>query len=194
MSKNYRLQSNEVVVLKEQSVAYGDGFWSSNSHELMLTNLNLVLTMKGAFGNVKGTQLFPVNQIKVFNQRAQAIAGKSDRGVDQLEVYFQGGEEIFTFLPNRKRQLKEWVSKINLVVTGEELPAEGGPSMAIPGAAVLADVFNDTLSVFKSRRGSKTKESPVVKVAGTCSGCGAPISGFQGRVAICEYCDSSQQL
>ncbi|MFZ4841570.1 hypothetical protein [Mycetocola saprophilus] len=92
MAAKYSLQPNEVVFLKDESVMHG-GFWSAYTDELMLTNLNLVLIKKGLFGNSKGITTFPVNQIKVYNQQAQAVIGKAMNGSDLLEVYFLNGRK-----------------------------------------------------------------------------------------------------
>ncbi|MGW6175299.1 hypothetical protein ACWF5H_17565 [Arthrobacter sp. NPDC055138] len=191
MAAKYNLQPNEVVLLKDERVMHG-GFLSAYTDELMLTNLNLVLLRKGMFGNSKGVLTFPVNQIKVHNQQAQAVIGKATNGSDLLEVYFLNGQEKFAFQSGGKRKLNEWISKINYAVTGEEVSVQQGSGMALPGAEMVAGVLKDTLGVFKSKLGSKS-EAPV-KVAGKCRGCGAPVAGFQGQAVTCEYCGSAQQL
>lgn len=96
MAARYNLQPHEVVLLKDESVMHG-GFWSAYTDELMLTNLNLVLIKKGMFGNSKGVLTFPVNQIKVHNQQAQAVIGKATNGSDLLEVYFLNGRRSLPF-------------------------------------------------------------------------------------------------
>lgn len=191
MATQYNLQPNEVVVLKEERVMHG-GIWSAYTDELILTNLNLVLVKKGLFGNSKGVLTFPVNQIKVHNQQAQAVVGKATNGTDLLEVYFLNGQEKFAFQTGGKKKINQWIASIHQAVTGEEAPAQQGTGMALPGAAVVAGVLKDTLGVFKSKLGAGA-EAPV-KVSGTCRGCGAPVAGVQGQTATCEYCGSAQQL
>lgn len=191
MAASYNLQPNEVVLLKDERIMHG-GLWSAYTDELILTNLNLVLVKKGMFGNVKGVLTFPVNQIKVHNQQAQAVIGKATNGTDLLEVYFLNGQEKFSFQTGGKKRLNEWIAKIHQAVTGEEAPAQPGTGMALPGAAMVAGVLKDTLGVFKSKLGAQT-EAPA-KVAGACRGCGAPMAGFQGQTVACEYCGSAQQL
>lgn len=191
MAARYNLQPHEVVLLKDESVMHG-GFWSAYTDELMLTNLNLVLIKKGMFGNSKGVLTFPVNQIKVHNQQAQAAISKATNGVNFLEVYFLNGQEKFAFRTGGKKKLNEWIAKINQAVTGEEVSAQLDSGMALPGAVMVAGVLKDTLGVFKSKLGSKA-ETPV-GVASNCRGCGAPVAGVQGQVITCEYCGSAQQL
>ncbi|MCS4276212.1 hypothetical protein M2390_001384 [Mycetocola sp. BIGb0189] len=191
MAAKYSLQPNEVVFLKDESVMHG-GFWSAYTDELMLTNLNLVLIKKGLFGNSKGITTFPVNQIKVYNQQAQAVIGKATNGSDLLEVYFLNGQEKFAFQSGGKKKLTEWIAKIHQAVTGEEAPAPQNTGRALPGAEMVAGVLKDTLDVFKSKLA--TKPATPMKVAGKCRGCGAPMAGVQGQTIICSYCDSAQQL
>jgi len=191
MAAKYSLRPNEAVLLKDESVMHG-GFLSAYTNELMLTNLNLVLLKKGMFGNSKGVLTFPVNQIKVYNDQAQAVIGKATNGSDLLEVYFLNGQEKFAFQSGGKKKINEWISKINQVVTGVEAPAQQEAGMALPGAELVAGVLKDTLGVFKSKFGSKS-DAPV-RVAGKCRGCGAPVTGFQSQAITCEYCGSAQQL
>jgi hypothetical protein len=188
----YNLQPNEVVLLKDDSVMHGSGFMSGYTDELILTNLNLVLTKKGTFGNSKGVRTFPVNQIKVYNQQAQARLGEARNGSALLEVYFLSGEEQFTFQGGGKKKVLTWVAKINEVVTGHAAPeVAGGTGLALPGAELVAGVLKDTLGVFKSKRGSK---SAPVQIAAKCQNCGAPVAGLQGQQLTCAYCGSAQQL
>ena len=191
MATLYNLQPNEVVLLKDESVMHG-GFLSGYTDELILTNLNLVLLKKGMFGNSKGVLTFPINQIKVYNQQAQAVIGNAPNRTDLLEVYFLNGQEKFSFQSGGKKKLNEWIAKINQVVTGQDSPAHQASGMALPGAELVAGVLKDTLGVFKSKLGFKS-DAPV-KVAGKCRACGAPVTGFQGQAITCEYCGSAQQL
>jgi hypothetical protein len=187
---NYNLQPHEVVLLKEDNVAHG-GTFSSHTDELILTNLNLVLIKKGLFGNRKGVLVFPVNQIKVHEGGAQALLGKTTRGTAALEVYFLNGQESFAFQGGGKRKILTWTTRINQAVTGTEAPDDDA-TLAIPGAAVVAGVLKDTVSVFRSRMGSGS--APSAQVAAKCTGCGASISATRGSTVACAYCGTTQQV
>ena len=191
MASRYNLQPNEVVILKDERVMHGS-FTAVYTDELILTNLNLVLLKKGMFGNTKDILTFPINQIKVYNQQAQASIGKAANRTDLLEVYFLNGQEKFNFQSGGKRKLNEWIAKINQVVTGEEAPEKLDSGMALPGAELVAGVLKDTFGVFKSKLGSKS--GIPVKVPIKCRSCGAPATGLQGQAITCEYCGSSRQL
>lgn len=188
----YGLQPNEVVLLQEVGVSHG-GVFSAYTDELILTNMNLVLVKKGMFGNSKGVQTFPLKQIKVYNQEAQAVAGKTSNGLDALDVYFLNGQEQFRFQSGGKRKILTWTAKINEAVTGNPAAqAKSGASMAIPGAEIVAGALKDTLDVFKGKFGAKP--AAPAATAGKCGACGAPMTGFQGQTVTCGYCGSAQQL
>lgn len=192
----YRLQPNEVLLIKDSGVAHGVGF-SPFTSELTLTNLNLVLVKKGVFGNVKATQTFPVNQIKLYNQQAQAFLGKASNGADTLDVYFVNGQEQFRFPSGGKRKILSWVAKINEAVTGYQSGARfaGDDSSAIPGTEMIADSLRDTFAVFKGTFGPRAAAPEVpASASGKCGACGAPTIGFQGQTVNCDYCGSAQQL
>lgn len=187
----YNLQHNEVVFLKDESVMHG-GALASHSDELILTSLNLVLVKKGLFGRSKGALTFPLNQVKVHDNRAQAAIGRSSSGNAALDVYFLNGQEQFSFLSGGKKKVQDWIGKINFAVTGEELPESSRTGMALPGSEMVAGVLKDTFGVFKARLGPQL--AAFTKVARKCGSCGAPISGNQGQAIACEYCGSIQQL
>lgn len=188
----YGLQPNEVMLLKEVGVAHG-GLLSVYTDELILTSLNLVLVKKGMFGNSKGVQTFPINQIKVHNQQAQAVLAKAPNGMDALDVYFLNGQEQFRFQTGGKRKIIEWVAKINEAATGQKAArASAGASMAIPGAEMVAGALKGTFDVFKDKFGAKS--AAPVATAGKCRACSAPMTGLQGQTVTCEYCGSAQQL
>ena len=188
----YGLQPNEVMLLKEVGVAHG-GLLSVYTDELILTNLNLVLVKKGMFGNSKGVQTFPINQIKVHNQQAQAVLAKAPNGMDALDVYFLNGQEQFRFQTGGKRKIIEWVAKINEAATGQKAArASAGASMAIPGAEMVAGALKGTFDVFKDKFGAKP--AAPAATAGKCRACSAPMAGFQGQTVTCDYCGSAQQL
>jgi hypothetical protein len=182
----YDLLPNEIVLLKDDAVFHG----KAASGELTLTNLNLFVMHKGMFGNSKGFQTFPVNQIKVYNGRAQALMNKTRGGHEVLEVYFLDGEEEFRFSSGGKKKIQTWIGKINEAVTGQPAPEVG--SFALPGVDLVAGVLKDTLGAFKSKRGAKP--APLISVATKCVSCGAAVSGVQGQAITCPYCLAAQQL
>jgi hypothetical protein len=198
---NYNLQPNESIIMKSDRVSHKEGIFSAYyTDELILTNLNIVLISKGAFGNTKNIQTYPVNQIKVFNGQAQAILAKQKNGSSHLEVYFLNGQESFGF--ENKKEINRWVDNINQLVTGNPVDIQASESKAIPGTEYIAETLKDTVDTFKEAFGLKTKtnisksvnSTPAEKVAKQCTACGASISGHKGQIVNCQYCDTKQQL
>ena len=193
----YGLSPNEAIVMKSESVYRGNA-----SGELILTNLNLVhITSKGVFKTTYTTQRFPINQIKVFNGKAQAILGKNGN----LEIYFLNGQETFRFvnsdtLFSEKKAEKEaanWVNAINQLVTGEDVEVSASATTATIGTEMIADALGGTVNAFKGALGFKSKQSSaesVEKAAKKCTSCGASISGNKGQIIRCPYCDADQQI
>ena len=190
----YKLLPNEAIILKQDRIING-GSMANFTDELILTNLNLVLIKKGIFGGVKNIQSFPVSQIKVFNNQAQIILSKTRGGYPQIEVYFINGHEKFGF--ESKKEVMNWINKINQLVTGEDVEMNDPTKMEIPGVDMIAEVLGGTVIAFKDAFGIKSKKlsaESTEKVARKCSFCGASISGKKGQIARCPYCDADQQL
>ncbi len=189
----YNLQTNESVIMKQDGILHG-GVMAGYTDELILTNLHLVLISKGVFGNTKGIQTFPLNQIKVFDGQAQALLDRTGGGNPQLDVYFLNGEESFKF--QSKKEVLKWIANINKLVTGNEANANNSSSMAIPGAAYVAETLKGTMDTFKQTFGIKSKNTNEtdVKVVIKCNSCGASVSGKKGQTVRCQYCDSQHHL
>ena len=180
----YQLLPNEVVLLNDDAVTRR----VITPCELMLTNLNLVVTGRGVFGSSKSFEVFPIRQIKTHNGQAQALLG-SMRGAPALAVYFLHGEEQFRFANGGTSKIQAWAAKINEAVTGQ--PASVAPPQRPEGAfGMLAEQFKEAFGSFKV-----TPAPPApVRVASKCGFCGAPIAGVRGQTAKCDYCDGVQQL
>ena len=81
---NYHLEPSEAILIQSTGVVCeGGGLMNAYTDELILTNMNIIHVRKGMFGNTKGVQKYPLNQVKVINGEAQAIMGKSSN--DMLE-------------------------------------------------------------------------------------------------------------
>jgi hypothetical protein len=167
---------------------------ASYTDELILTSQNLVLIKKGAFGNKKGMQVFPLREIKIFQGEAQALLGKHRNGWPALDVYFRNSEEHFGF--QNKKEATLWSQKINQVIAGTSAEMN---SLNSSGAAKVAGAMKDTVDAFKGAFGFKSKAevaaaAAAVPVAGDCGSCGAPVSGIRGQAIVCSYCDTAINL
>jgi hypothetical protein len=196
MEDKYNLQPNEAVIMKSERVQCG-GLLSASTDELLLTNLNIVLVNKGFLGNTKNVQHFPLDQIKLFNGKAQVMVSTQQKR--KLEVYFWYGHESFTFV--KKKEAKLWAENISKLLKAAAQQSQSADTQAgkkvdtgdvdrtIPGTGFIAETLKDTADTFKGVLGIKAK-----KVAVKCSSCGSAISGTKGEVVRCQYCDTDQKL
>lgn len=186
MTNGYDLDSNESVVLKNTRVKTG-GVFATYTDELVLTNLNIIYINKNFLGKVKSVNKYSVKQIKVYNDKAQALLGTDDRGYPQLEVYLKSGQVAFGF--ETKTEIKKWVNSINELVTGDPGPYPTSDNIAFAGAAIVADTLKGTIDAFQQAFGKKQE-----KVTANCNSCNAPLIGFKGQTVTCKYCGSKQVL
>lgn len=213
MAVKLNLAPNESIVLKEACVAHG-GVMAIYTDELILTNLNVICINKGMFGNTKNVFYYPLNQLKQYNGKAQAISGKLSNGTDALELYFVNGVETFNFQSDNKKNIKKWIKAISDTVgcnngytldKFEETDDEVDPD-SIAGAIneigkqfkEVGEEFRQALG-FKSKKKSEnvqTKEKHIEPsvVNKKCISCSAPLVGKQGQLVHCKYCDTDQIL
>ncbi|MBD7914741.1 hypothetical protein H9660_06245 [Clostridium sp. Sa3CUN1] len=195
MSK-YNLQSNESFILENDHVRHGN-----SNGELILTNLNLVyITTKGVFRTNYIHQIYPIKQIKVFNEKAQVVLGKDGN----IDIYFVNGMESFKFwntdslfsMKKAEKEASRWINAINNLITGQVSEIDMAVTSKSVDSGVIAGAIKDTFEVFKGALGGKTQNNNEIakKVAKKCSFCGAPISGVEGQIVRCQYCDGDQQL
>ena len=198
MAAKFSLLPNESIIYKSESSVMHGGFMSTYTDDLVLTNLNIVYINKGIFGNVKGIQKFPVNQIKMFNGEPQAIMGKQQNGMPKLEIYFiNGQQESFAFQSAGKKEVNKWINEICKLLTGHDKSSSVSSSKmsAIPGTEYLAETLKGTMDTFKGAFGIKSKEQAAeIPITKKCISCSAPLNGIKGQTVRCRYCDTDQVL
>ena len=190
---NLNLQSNESVILQKEGVLCG-GVMSAYTNELYLTNINFILVRRGMFGSVKGIEKYPLRQIKIVNNQAQAIMGSNPvNGSKQLQVYMQNGQIAFEFQSGEKKAIQSFIEGINKAL-GCTPPDSAANSSALPGTQKVAETLRDTIGTFKGALGIKGKSAQQENVTIKCIGCRAPLSGVKGQQIKCTYCDTKQTL
>ncbi len=209
MAKEYMMMPNEAIILKEVGIAHG-GVMASYTDELMLTNLNIICTSKGVFGNIKKIYQYPLSQIKKYNGRPQVLSGNKSNGSSSLEVYFiNGGVETFNFQWGNRRKIRQWIDAIDKLIGGGSVDQsaiidaddydDGGTVVG-----VIKEVGGQVKDVGAELLGSlgfrprKKKESVYEKngenVSKRCASCSAPLVGRKGHTVKCKYCDTEQIL
>lgn len=182
--ENFNLAPNEGIIIQYENVCH-----NRKRAELVLTNHNLICVeaSSGVFKTTYNTIKFPVNQIKVVNGQVQVSAVKD--GDDwALQVLLRNGTEQFTFPSDffdrlkKKQEINRWIDQISLLLTGKS--AEN-----VTDTTVVGEMKNFLGSV-----GINVKTKQPQNVTVKCMGCMAPLSGQQGQVVRCKYCDTEQTL
>lgn len=160
---------------------------------LILTSKNLVLEKNGIRRRSRGVHVFPLNQIKLYEDAPQVRVGRFWNGTPALEVYFLNGQETFGF--ERAYDAARWVQSINQLITGAEAPppSQGGGSPLTNSLMGQVDALKGMLGIAPTAP-RQDPSTTVRRVAGQCYACGAPLAGTQGRVVTCSYCDTPIQL
>lgn len=184
MKERIDLAADEVVLLKNNKVLHG-GVMSNYTNTLMLTNKRIIFIKKGILGKTKEILSYPLANLKVYNDRAQAMIGKDKNNRNTLDLFFISNEESFGF--EFKKDIIVWIKKINEVTTGKVLKTEEieGANTIIPGLEEIASSVKATVDICKDAFGLKKKE---VYVSCSCKKCGATSSGIKGESAKCPYC------
>ncbi len=182
---NNGLPPNEYAILINKAVKYGNGFFQVYSNELMLTNLNLVLTLKGIMGGIKDKKIFGLNNIKIIDNTPQVSAsGKNELG--SLIISFLHGTEFFGF--SEQNEAYKWRDMIINVVNANRYTAsyQQQPQKQQQNQEEKVTV-----------REYYYKEVPVTfneTVVTKCSACGASIFGKNGDIVKCNFCGSENIL
>ncbi len=184
MAYKLDLAPDEVVILESTGISHG-GALAGYTDDLILTNHSLIHLKKGLFGSVKATTRYPLSDIKVFNEQAQAKLGKQQNGSPQLEVFFVNGVETFGF--QFKKDVVKFVESINKIITGRDFKIDTG-RLAIPGTELIAKTLKGTFDTAKEAFGIKSKED--VKIGIKCPSCGGPVDGYKGETKKCPYCSN----
>ncbi len=176
----YKTKPDEVIILREEYAYYNAGEIVYPTGELILTTESLAFsevtyskTRKDPLRNI----VIPIEEIQVYDDKPQVkhISKITD---NWIEIYTKGGE-IYRFgigMLRKRAKTVEWVNAIKKVATGRTVTEE---KKGLFGKWIEEqdDVRHEPMEAIK-----------------TCKHCGAPIRGFSGRYAQCEYCGSGQRL
>ena len=165
--------------------------------ELILTNQSIIYISKGMLRNTKSVQRFPINQIKMYDNKPQVMLGKQSNGSPQLEIYFLNGQENFTFQSDGKKETIKWIDSIYQLLTGYSADIDSRDRPVIPRVEFVAETLKGTIDTFKGAFGIKTEKDVLEtksKIMKKCISCMAPISGMEGHTVRCIYCDTEQTL
>lgn len=182
----YDLDFDEVVIAEINNIKWEEGPSFKKKGNLVLTNKNIIWCHKGFFGGLKEPVKTEVEKVKLYENRVQAKVDKIENsGAFQLKIYYTDCD--VTYRINGKKRAKEFVRELNKLITGEDPTMQDiFTSQILPNAEVVAESLKETLNVFVNAFGTQ--------VSGTCSSCGASITGVKGQMVSCPYCNGSTKL
>ena len=182
MSCELRLEYDEGVILKKDNVSHGSKI-SAYKDTLILTNKRIIYIRKGIFGGNKEIKYYLLSNVKIFNDRAQTIIGKTDNGRYTLDIFFNTVSESFGF--EQKKDIVIWIKKINELTTGKILEnSEIEGASFIPNVEEIAKSVKNTIDICKDTFGFNNKK----EYSCFCKSCGASNKGIQGETIKCRYC------
>ena len=200
---DYVLAEDEYVVLRELRVKVDTGKKFSMPHEsdLMLTNRNIVLFVKGMLGKVKRCEVYPLDQIRVLDGRPQCRLDTSEFMVDKLEISFRDKVVLFAFDDlDAKQHIRMWVNEIYKLLTGSDAPREVLSSTGLAGSIEgitssidlegVAEAMGKVYGSFHNAVDAKAAQAAPL-VACRCPSCNASIKGRRGETIQCPFCDTN---
>lgn len=196
---NYNLMPNEGIIIKAEGINNG-GTFSGWTDELILTNLNIIHVVR-PFIRVKEIRKLPLQSVRVINGYPNVIVRqKEDEGLITVQIFFEDGHpETFGFIEGKEHEAVEWVDALSQAITGHpsNVICVDEKHSGLFGLGSKVKIVTQTplepLSDLGTRKQAEEKESPKV-VTKNCVGCGAPVTGKEGQVVTCEYCDTKQTL
>ena len=198
-NSNLFLEPGEHIIINETTLGNLDYSF------LILTNTNIIHVKKGFLGKIKSLKKFPIQNIDINNNDEIQMFLTKSTTFYQLEIYFNGIYKEFKFLTKYDAQM--FFTKISRLLGATP---ENQNFNAIPGTEFLAETVKDTINVFKrafSGEPNKPQKINAQKVTNSnkannvkntitkkCKLCGATISGYEGSIETCKYCNTNQQL
>ena len=141
-----KLESREGLLLQSDGVKQV-GRKGSIAGQLFLTNLHVIYVSKSFFGKTKGVDKYPIRDIKVVNDQPQVFLTKSpSAGTLRLAIHFRDREEAFEFESFAKRQIEKWISRLRLVIGGDQDQSFENTG-AIGGSEILGGMIRETVDM-----------------------------------------------
>ena len=174
---SYVLEDGEVVIMRDEDVTDSNG----KNVTLLLTNKHLIKIVCDFWGNTKDNY-FDLTSLRENNGTPNIRIGKGNGGKSRLELYFEQGQQFFTFKGLFAE--KKWASAIEKEYKARIKEIAKSERETITPAKVFAPVLDkigatkDTLS----QREQKTLSSK-------CPYCGAITKGQKGKDVKCAYCE-----
>ena len=107
---DYNLDIDEAVILQNNNVACTTNSLPVFKDELVLTNKNIIYVCIGVFGRVKEIKKYPLEQIKMYNNKPQILILKAKDGNKEMQIFTVNQQISFRFretIKETKNSLKD---------------------------------------------------------------------------------------
>ena len=191
MKTDYDLLPGETVLAQAERVSrYITERKTTGGGTFILTDKRIIWIVKGTFGKIKEQISFPLNDIGIYDNKANVQIKESFGEPAVMTINFKSSLEKFRFWDSDKKTSKIIANHINRIVTGVDIELFSS-RRSIPGSDILADTLKGTFDTFKENFVGKKK---VVQITIKCPACGASFVGYKGQVAQCPYCGNMQNV
>lgn len=166
----------------------------------------------GLLKNGDSVEIYSLNEIKMVDSEPEIFLNESN-GTPSLDVYFTNGlslsitrfEDGWSDRKNNQKirnALIPWYNSLISVTKGEQIGKEFIPignhhsDIVDTGNNVLSKLLKGSKDALDSSLLNRDAEKQTVSVRVTkkCTGCGAPITGYEGKSTDCSYCDTTNYL
>lgn len=187
---DYNLDIDEAVILQNNNVACITNSLPVFKDELVLTNKNIIYVCIGVFGRVKEIKKYPLEQIKMYNNKPQVLILKAKDGNKEMQIFTVNQQMSFRFRDSEKKQMPIWIDKITQLMVKGETTINNKGTKTLPGIKNIVETIKETKYSLKDVMFTKAAK----KIYITCPKCGAQIEGVKKQVAVCEYCGNRMTL
>ena len=177
------LGPGETVLLRSSEVSVDKVGGNESLEELVLTQSSLILDIEvdeGFFRKTRRHDYCPLSQI-VFEQGKPCVEVKKRFFSWYLDVVFKSETLRFYFGNDPERLARVWAEEI--CHAAREVRDERRHKSA----------RKELECGVEQQAASLSRQKPKM-VAGKCRACHAPLSGVEGRMVTCSYCDTKQTM
>ena len=110
---DYNLDIDEAVILQNNNVACTTNSLPVFKDELVLTNKNIIYVCIGVFGRVKEIKKYPLEQIKMYNNKPQVLILKAKDGNKEMQIFTVNQQMSFRFRDSEKKQMLYGLTRLH---------------------------------------------------------------------------------
>lgn len=129
---------------------------------------------------------YPLTTVKSIELTRMPKNSFDDDGY-RCKVYLQSG--YIEFFDHEYEDFAPFVNTLNSEITGSKTPLVGGKQTLLSD---VSNVIGSVTGLFGKKQGKAATEPK--KISKPCPGCGATLTGWEGKTVVCDYCGATRQL